>query len=168
MVILNKIYTKRGDDGKTELGNGERVKKFSKRVVAYGTVDELNSLIGIVTSLDIDKDLQKSLLKIQNDLFDIGADLCVPKDEKNNNFSPFRFPNNFVLRLENEIDLMNSSIEPIKSAVVVIAAEQSIASTTSIATLNNKDNEQEYKLYRLEDNRDKVEVKTVSYVMRMQ
>ena len=118
MVILNKIYTKRGDDGKTELGNGERVKKFSKRVVAYGTVDELNSLIGIVTSLDIDKDLQKSLLKIQNDLFDIGADLCVPKDEKNNNFSPFRFPNNFVLRLENEIDLMNSSIEPIKSFVL--------------------------------------------------
>ena len=118
MVILNKIYTKRGDDGKTELGNGERVKKFSKRVVAYGTVDELNSLIGIVTSLDIDKDLQKSLLKIQNDLFDIGADLCVPKDEKNNDFSPFRFPNNFVLRLENEIDLMNSSIEPIKSFVL--------------------------------------------------
>ena len=74
---------------KTELGNGERVKKFSKRVVAYGTVDELNSLIGIVTSLDIDKDLQKSLLKIQNDLFDIGADLCVPKDEKKNNFFTF-------------------------------------------------------------------------------
>ncbi len=117
MVVLNKIYTKRGDDGKTELGNGERVKKFSKRVEAYGTVDELNSLIGIVTSLDIDKDLKNSLLKIQNDLFDIGADLCVPKDD-NNNFSPFRFPSNYVLRLENEIDLMNTSIEPIKSFVL--------------------------------------------------
>ena len=117
MVVLNKIYTKRGDDGKTELGNGERVKKFSKRVEAYGTVDELNSLIGIVTSLDIDKDLKNSLLKIQNDLFDIGADLCVPKDD-NNNFSPFRFPSKYVLRLENEIDLMNSSIEPIKSFVL--------------------------------------------------
>ena len=134
MVILNKIYTKRGDDGKTELGNGERVKKFSKRVVAYGTVDELNSLIGIVTSLDIDKDLQKSLLKIQNDLFDIGADLCVPKDEKNNNFSPFRFPNNFVLRLENEIDLMNSYIEPIKSFVLpggsIVSSQLHLCRTT--------------------------------------
>lgn len=118
MVVLNKIYTKKGDGGKTELGNGERVKKFSKRVEAYGTVDELNSLIGIVTSLNIEKDLQKSLLKIQNDLFDIGADLCVPLDDKKNNFVPFRFPSEYVLRLENEIDQMNAAIEPIKSFVL--------------------------------------------------
>ncbi len=118
MVVLNKIYTKKGDDGKTELGNGERVKKFSKRVVAYGTVDELNSIIGIVTSLDIDEELLNSLSKIQNDLFDIGADLCVPQDDKKNNFTPFRLPSNYVLRLENEIDKMNSSIDPIKSFVL--------------------------------------------------
>jgi cob(I)alamin adenosyltransferase len=63
MVVLNNIDTKKGDDGNTELGNGERVKKFSKRVEAYGTVDELNSLIGIVTSLDIENDFKNSLLK---------------------------------------------------------------------------------------------------------
>ena len=64
MVVLNKIYTKKGDKGSTELGNGERVKKFSKRVTAYGTIDELNSVIGIVTSLDIDKDLKNSNLQM--------------------------------------------------------------------------------------------------------
>ena len=83
MVVLNKIYTKKGDDGNTELGNGERVKKFSKRVEAYGTVDELNSLIGIVTSLDIERDFKNSLLKIQNDLFDIGADIVNPVNKEN-------------------------------------------------------------------------------------
>ena len=118
MVILNKIYTKKGDDGKTELGNRKRVKKFSKRVVAYGTVDELNSVIGMVTSLDIDDNLLNSLSKIQNDLFDIGADLCIPNDTEKSDFSPFRIPSNFVTRLENEIDIINSSIEPIKSFVL--------------------------------------------------
>ena len=118
MVVLNKIYTKKGDDGNTELGNGERVKKFSKRVEAYGTVDELNSLIGIVTSLDIERDFKNSLLKIQNDLFDIGADLCIPETEKKYNFVPFRFPSDYVIRLEKEIDQMNLSIEPIKSFVL--------------------------------------------------
>ena len=118
MVVLNKIYTKKGDDGNTELGNGERVKKFSKRVEAYGTVDELNSLIGIVTSLDIERDFKNSLLKIQNDLFDIGADLCIPETEKKYDFVPFRFPSDYVIRLEKEIDQMNLSIEPIKSFVL--------------------------------------------------
>ena len=118
MVILNKIYTKKGDDGKTELGNRKRVKKFSKRVVAYGTVDELNSVIGMVTSLDIDDNLLVSLSKIQNDLFDIGADLCIPSDTEKSDFLPFRIPSNFVTRLENEIDIINSSIEPIKSFVL--------------------------------------------------
>jgi len=118
MVVLNKIYTKKGDDGNTELGNGERVKKFSKRVEAYGTVDELNSLIGIVTSLDIERDFKNSLLKIQNDLFDIGADLCMPETEKKYDFVPFRFPSDYVIRLEKEIDQMNLSIEPIKSFVL--------------------------------------------------
>ena len=118
MVVLNKIYTKKGDDGNTELGNGERVKKFSKRVEAYGTVDELNSLIGIVTSLDIERDFKNSLLKIQNDLFDIGADLCIPETEKKYDFIPFRFPSDYVIRLEKEIDHMNLSIEPIKSFVL--------------------------------------------------
>ena len=118
MVVLNKIYTKKGDKGSTELGNGEKVKKFSKRVTAYGTVDELNSVIGVVTSFNIDKYLQRSLVRIQNDLFDMGADLCIPIDDKKNNFSPFRFPSEFVIRLEKEIDLMNSNIEPIRSFVL--------------------------------------------------
>ena len=84
MVKLNKIYTKTGDNGDTALGDGERVLKDSLRVNAYGNVDELNASIGVVT-LYATLDLKGKLKNIQNDLFDLGADLCVPVSEKNNN-----------------------------------------------------------------------------------
>ena len=84
MIKLNKIYTKTGDGGDTALGNGERVLKDSLRVSAYGNVDELNASIGVVT-IYATSDLKEKLKNIQNDLFDLGADLCVPVSEKNNN-----------------------------------------------------------------------------------
>ena len=81
MVILNKIYTKTGDSGETALGNGARVAKFSLRVEAYGTVDELNSYVGI-SRLHSEGKMDEALKSIQNDLFDLGADLCRPNFEK--------------------------------------------------------------------------------------
>ena len=83
MIKLNKIYTKTGDGGDTALGNGERVLKDSLRVSAYGNVDELNASIGVVT-IYATSDLKKKLKNIQNDLFDLGADLCVQVYDKNN------------------------------------------------------------------------------------
>ena len=119
MVVLNKIYTRKGDDGKTELGDGNRIEKFSTRVEAYGTVDEVNSVIGTVTCLDIDTELKTALERIQNDLFDVGADLCLPESNKNNSASkPLRVGNELVLRIESEIDTMNKTIEPIRSFVL--------------------------------------------------
>ena len=119
MILLNKIYTKRGDDGKTELGNGKRVEKFSARVESYGTVDELNSLIGTITCMDISTNLKKSLEFIQNDLFDVGADLCLPQnDMKNGNSQTLRLEKSLTLRLESEIDDMNKTIDPIRSFVL--------------------------------------------------
>ena len=119
MIVLNKIYTKKGDDGKTELGDGNRIEKFSTRVEAYGTVDEVNSVIGTVTCLSINTELKTALERIQNDLFDLGADLCLPENENEAlAYEPLRVSKEQVSRLESEIDAMNKSIEPIKSFVL--------------------------------------------------
>jgi len=119
MIVLNKIYTKKGDDGKTELGDGNRIEKFSTRVEAYGTVDEVNSVIGTVTCLSINTELKTALERIQNDLFDLGADLCLPEIENETlAYEPLRVRKEQVSRLESEIDAMNKSIEPIKSFVL--------------------------------------------------
>jgi cob(I)alamin adenosyltransferase len=119
MIVLNKIYTKKGDDGKTELGNGNRIQKFSTRVEAYGTVDEVNSVIGTITCLSINTELKTALERIQNDLFDLGADLCLPESENENlAYEPLRVHKDQVSRLESEIDAMNKSIEPIRSFVL--------------------------------------------------
>ena len=119
MVVLNKIYTKKGDDGKTELGNGKRIVKFSTRVEAYGTVDELNAMIGTITSMNIETKLDSCLERIQNDLFDLGADLCLPEDNtRQMNTEPLRVEKSLTERLETEIDNMNKRIDPIRSFVL--------------------------------------------------
>ena len=115
MIKLNKIYTKTGDGGDTALGDGERVLKDSLRVSAYGNVDELNASIGIIT-LYANTELKRKLKNIQNDLFDIGADLCVPISEKNKD--RLRLSTNQIETLELEIDEMNSILEPINSFVL--------------------------------------------------
>ena len=115
MIKLNKIYTKTGDGGDTALGDGERVLKDSLRVSAYGNVDELNASIGIIT-LYANTELKRKLENIQNDLFDIGADLCVPISEKNKD--RLRLSTNQIETLELEIDEMNSMLEPLNSFVL--------------------------------------------------
>ena len=115
MIKLNKIYTKTGDGGDTALGDGERVLKDSLRVSAYGNVDELNASIGIIR-LDANTEFKRKLKNIQNDLFDIGADLCVPISEKNKD--RLRLSTNQIETLELEIDEMNSILEPLNSFVL--------------------------------------------------
>lgn len=119
MVILNKIYTKTGDDGSTGLGNGERRKKYDVRVSSYGTVDETNSCIGLAR-LHTSKmpELDEALMRIQNDLFDLGADLATPDDGKPLEYEPLRITQGQVERIEAEIDALNTKLEPLRSFVL--------------------------------------------------
>lgn len=119
MVVLNRIYTKTGDEGETALGNGARVAKHSMRVTAYGTVDELNSILGL-TRLHATGDIDAQLALIQNDLFDLGADLCTPDMEKDaqKEYPPLRMIDAQVTRLEREIDAMNANLTPLRSFIL--------------------------------------------------
>lgn len=119
MVVLNKIYTKTGDAGETALGNGARVAKHSMRVTAYGTVDELNSTVGMAR-LHASGDIDAQLSMIQNDLFDLGADLCRPDMERDAEaeYPPLRVTDAQVTRLEGEIDAMNDVLEPLRSFIL--------------------------------------------------
>ena len=116
MVKLNKIYTRRGDDGQTVLVNGLRVAKHSKRPVAFGEVDELNSVIGIARTFADDSKIDIMLAKIQNDLFDLGADLATPEMEEE---SPsLRVTEKQVLRIEQEIDALNANLSDLSSFIL--------------------------------------------------
>jgi len=119
MVVLNKIYTKTGDAGETALGNGVRVPKFALRVEAYGTVDETNATVGLAR-LHAGSELAEALSRIQNDLFDLGADLCRPDMEKDHEagYVPLRIVSSQVTRLENEIDAMNADLHPLRSFIL--------------------------------------------------
>ena len=121
MVKLNKIYTKTGDDGTTGLSDGSRVKKYDLRPSAYGDVDELNSFIGLsINCINKEKKynfLVEILKKIQNDLFDLGADLSTPIEE-NPKFEPLRIKISQVLNLEDLIDKFNNKLEPLNSFVL--------------------------------------------------
>ena len=113
MVKLNKIYTRTGDGGDTSLVDGRRVAKHSRRPAAFGEVDEANSVIGLAR-LHTSDDADEMLGRIQNDLFDLGADLATPEG-----VSPaLRITGDQVTRLETEIDDMNSSLEPLKSFIL--------------------------------------------------
>lgn len=120
MVVLNRIYTKTGDAGTTALGTGERVPKTSPRIAAYGTVDETNATIGMVRVHlgDSEPAVDAMLLRIQNDLFDLGADLCVPDRGEKLPYEPLRMSEAQVTRLEQEIDLMNTELQPLRSFVL--------------------------------------------------
>lgn len=119
MVVLNKIYTKTGDAGETALGNGVRIAKHSVRVTAYGTSDELNSHLG-VARLVAKGDMDVMLSRIQNDLFDLGADLCTPDIENDDTaeYPRLRMLDSQVKRLESEIDEMNSNLETLRSFIL--------------------------------------------------
>jgi cob(I)alamin adenosyltransferase len=116
MVVLNRIYTKTGDGGLTSLGDGKRVKKHALRVAAIGAVDEANAAIGIAR-LSAAGELDAMLARIQNDLFDLGADLCIPEGGAKAE-GALRIADAQVTRLEHEIDAMNAELAPLKSFVL--------------------------------------------------
>lgn len=119
MVVLNKIYTRTGDKGTTALGDGNRVAKHDARVNAYGTSDELNATVG-VARLHASGEMDTQLSAIQNDLFDLGADLCRPDLSKDAEaeYPPLRMVEAQVKRLEAEIDVMNADLQPLRSFIL--------------------------------------------------
>jgi len=136
MVVLNKIYTRTGDDGTTGLATGERVKKWSPRVESYGAVDEANAAIGVARlHAGPDAELDAMLGRIQNDLFDLGADLATPERDKPLGWEPLRIVAAQVTRLETEIDLMNAAIPPLNSFILpggsALSAHLHVARTIS-------------------------------------
>ena len=120
MVRLNKIYTRTGDDGTTGLGNGQRRLKSDLRVEAYGTVDEANSCVGLARlhTATAHPEVDAILGRMQNDLFDLGADLATPDDGKPLGYEPLRIVASQTERLESEIDGLNARLQPLKSFVL--------------------------------------------------
>lgn len=119
MINLTKIYTKTGDDGTTSLGDMSRTSKNDQRIEAYATVDEANSSIGVVLAIGniINEDIRSLLIKIQNDLFDLGADLCNPV-VSNPKTEPLRVLQSQVTYIEQQIDKYNKSLAPLKSFIL--------------------------------------------------
>ena len=119
MVVLNKIYTRTGDDGSTALGSGGRRKKYDLRIATYGTVDETNAAIGVARlHTGGNAALDAALARIQNDLFDVGADLCTPGQGKGSGGARLTVTDKQVAWLEAEIDRLNSELAPLRSFVL--------------------------------------------------
>jgi cob(I)alamin adenosyltransferase len=119
LVKLNKIYTRTGDDGTTGLGSGDRVKKYDIRVEAFGTVDEANCCIGLARLHTKDHPVIDAMLnRIQNDMFDLGADLCTPLSSAPLPYEPLRIVSEQVARIETEIDALNSELAPLNSFIL--------------------------------------------------
>lgn len=116
MVTLTKIYTRGGDKGQTSLGDGRRVAKHDLRVAAYGTVDETNAVIGLAR-LHAEGDADEMLARVQNDLFDLGADLCTPETGRKAE-GALRIVDQQVERLESEIDAINAALQPLTSFIL--------------------------------------------------
>jgi cob(I)alamin adenosyltransferase len=119
MVVLNRIYTRTGDDGSTALGTGERRPKYDLRIAAYGTVDETNAAIGVARlHLAAEQEVDAILARAQNDLFDLGADLAVPEQAERQSRERLRVADKQVDRLEAEIDDLNAALSPLTSFVL--------------------------------------------------
>ncbi|WP_421980395.1 cob(I)yrinic acid a,c-diamide adenosyltransferase [Roseibium sp.] len=120
MVVLNKIYTKTGDDGTTALGTGERRPKNDLRIDAYGTVDETNAVVGLVRlhAGPDEKVVDDVLGRIQNDLFDLGADLATPETDQDLGYEPLRISESQVSAIEAAIDELNADLSPLRSFVL--------------------------------------------------
>lgn len=121
MVRLDRIYTRGGDEGLTSLGDGKRVPKHHPRVAAYGTVDELSSVLGLLIASGLPEPWFGEMRSIQNDLFDVGADLCVPGEAGDR----LRIAPAYTKRLEDLIDRDNATIEPLKSFILPGGTQQS-------------------------------------------
>src|SRR5215204_5545921 len=119
MVILNKVYTRIGDDGTTSLGTGERRKKYDLRIAAYGTLDEVNAVIGLARLHTAgDALLDAALGRVQNDMFDVEADLCLPGKGKGPGGARLAVTDAQVNWLEQEIDRLNADLAPLKSFIL--------------------------------------------------
>lgn len=119
MVVLNKIYTRTGDKGTTALGTGDRVAKHDVRVETYGTTDEVNSVLGLARLHTSDlPEIDTALSRIQNDLFDLGADLCFPESDEPLDYEPLRVTDAQIEWLEAEIDHLNGDLEPLNSFIL--------------------------------------------------
>lgn len=120
MVILNRIYTRTGDDGTTALGSGERRPKYDLRVSSYGTVDEASACIGMarVHTVTANPDIDAMLIRIQNDMFDLGADLAAPDTGKPLPYEPLRIVASQVVRVEADIDILNKRLQPLRTFVL--------------------------------------------------
>jgi len=119
MVYLNRIYTRSGDEGETSLGDGSRVAKTDQRVAAYGGTDELNTILGLALAVgELPDSLGIRLTAIQNDLFDLGADLCLPESDQPTDYPPLRITAEQVERLEQWIDEANEQLQPLTSFVL--------------------------------------------------
>jgi cob(I)alamin adenosyltransferase len=133
MVVLNRIYTRTGDKGETALGSGERVSKANLRIAAYGTVDETNACVGVARLSTSDMKLDPMLARVQNELFDLGADLCVPDRGQKLSYEPLRILPKQYERLEHEIDELNAELSPLRSFVLpgghAVAAQLHICRT---------------------------------------
>ncbi len=118
MVILNKIYTKTGDNGTTALGSGERRQKNDLRICAYGTIDETNAAIGVARLFAINTNIDNVLELIQNDLFDLGADLAVPQSTQDDGPEALRIIESQITTLETHIDNFNAGLETLRSFIL--------------------------------------------------
>ncbi len=164
MVKLNKIYTRTGDDGTTGLVAGPRRKKHDLRVESYGEVDEANSCIGVVRQHLADHPaLDAMLMRIQNDLFDLGADLATPDTGKKLEYEPLRIVQAQVDRLESEIDTLNADLEPLRSFVLpggtAAAAALHVARTVARRA--------ERRIVALQDGGETVSAAAVAYINRL-
>jgi cob(I)alamin adenosyltransferase len=119
MVRLDRIYTRSGDEGQTSLGDGRRVPKTNPRIAAMGSVDELNASLGVAQAVaDVPPEISELLTRVQNDLFDVGADLCVPIDAQKGERERLRLTEADVQRMEDAIDLFNARLNPLTSFIL--------------------------------------------------
>ncbi|MEO0607577.1 MAG: cob(I)yrinic acid a,c-diamide adenosyltransferase [Pseudomonadota bacterium] len=149
MVKLDKIYTKTGDRGKTRLSTGEPVDKWHPRVAAYGTVDETNAALGIA-ALHAQAEMLAAIRRIQNDLFDLGADLATPDRGKALEWEPLRIVEAQTTRLETEIDAMNVHLAPLDS--FILPGGSALAAHFHVArTLSRRGERQIAEIYAMQD-----------------
>jgi cob(I)alamin adenosyltransferase len=151
VVKLTRIYTRGGDKGQTSLGDGARVEKDDPRVAAFGTVDEANACIGLARLHSAGQDeIDAMLMRMQNDLFDLGADLCTPESQEPPKYEPLRILAKQVERLEREIDHMNGQLEPLNS--FILPGGSALAAYLHLArTVARRAEREMVKLARIED-----------------
>jgi cob(I)alamin adenosyltransferase len=162
MVRLSRIYTKTGDDGTTCLGDGQRLPKHHPRVAAYGTADELSSVLGIALSGAVEEPIRSWLREIQNDLFDLGADLAVP----GKGGEALRITPAYTKRLEERIDEVNEGLQPLNS--FVLAGGTPPAAWMHLArTVCRRAERHVCELLELEDERERVDPEVLRYLNRL-